>query len=681
MTKKTEQKSRTKYNTRHTAEIIRQKFNAAIQAGRERDYPRALLLLEQLISGSDAPAEAHLYMGRTLHALKDYSRALACFKDYSRLKPDCSPGYFFAARSYLTLDMPYKAVPLLRKALSLNPGDIYSKALLGTAYLKSRHSQLAVDTLQDLVENAAAKEMPEKLQARFYRAYNNALFIRGINLCRIDDYELGRQMLNFVLENGGDNPLLRLELGRACRNLGENRDALEHYTQALKFNPSDTRIRWHRTSILMALGEHRRALNELEEIRSLDSTTPELPWNSQLVDIYMIRAFLNTREWRRSTDYCRLWIKQYGHDPLIHAMYAEAQRNLRKFPSAFNHLEQALKIEPDNIHLWYEQLLTAWEDENWDVLEKSLRNMKKISGEDDVYRRFNILFKAKTSQDDREAITLLQKAINRLGPDPELMYTLGEKYLKIGLADLALNWFNKIITVQETHEKAWLGRISSLEVLSGEDGRGKKGSKGLLSEEKRKEEMRSIQAINTQLRKSYDEYIKRWPGNFQIRRDRALYLLHTCEYTEAVRELEALLAWEPSNFSLRRVLAYAYRKTSRYREAAVYLKSMLREKPRQLDILLEYTGCLQRSGELQYAILLLEKARDYIKNKIEIPMALGLFYAKDRNLEKAFELLLEAASIDKKDPRPYRWMAQLAAQKGDKAGAKKYQREADNRTK
>ena len=70
-----------------------------------------------------------------------------------------------------------------------------------------------------------------------------------------------------------------------------------------------------------------------------------------------------------------------------------------------------------------------------------------------------------------------------------------------------------------------------------------------------------------------------------------------------------------------------------------------------------------------------------MNKKSEIPMALGLLHAKEGKLEKAFDFLLEAASLNKNDPRPYVYMAKIAAQKGDKSGAKKYQREADSRSK
>jgi tetratricopeptide (TPR) repeat protein len=653
------------------------KLELAIQAGKERNYKKAALILEELLSGFEAPPEAYLYLGRSLHALKDYSRALASFNDYVRLRPKSPQGYFFAGRSYLTLGLPHKAVPLLRKARSLNPENTITLAMLGTAYLKSRHSQLAADTFQDAVETAARAELPKNTQARIYHAYINALFIRGIRLCRIDEYELGSQMLDFVLANGGDNPLLRLELGRACREMGQLEDALDHYTQALKHNPSDIRIRWYRASILMALGDNSEALEEIERIKAVDSGLPDLPWNSRLVDLYMIRSFLDTGEWRRSADSCRLWLKQYGPDPLIHAMYAEALRNLKNFNAALNHLERAAELEPKNIELWYERILVAWEAENWKALEKAIRLVKNLDGDQDLIRRFSILLEAKTNADDQHVISLLQNAIRSIGPEPELMYALGERYLKTGLIELALNWFRKAIEVRGDHEKSWLGQIAALEALSAED----LPDKGLLKKAERQALMKETERYAGELRKAYDQYVGLWPDNYAIRRERALYLFRTFEYQAAVKELESLLAWEPSNPSLRRVLAYGYRKTGRYREASVFLKSLLKEKPRNLDILLEYTGCLERAGAPHYAVAVLEKARGLFKKAPELPMALGLLCSKDNNPEKAFDLLREAAAMNKKDPRPYQCMAMLAARKGDKEGAKKYEFEAKKRAK
>jgi tetratricopeptide (TPR) repeat protein len=686
-------------NSPGTSEAEGRKILAqAIQAGKERNYQKAVLILEELLSGLEAPPEAYLFLGRSLHALRDYSRALASFNDYIRLQPRSSQGYFFAGRSYLAAGMPNRAVPVLRKALALSPRDLFVMALLGTAYLKAHHSQLAVDTLQQAVETAAAAEAPQKAQDRLYHAYINALFIRGIRLCRNEEYDLGSQMLRFVLENGRDGPLLRLELGRACREMDLLEDALEHYTQALTFAPGDLRVRWHCASILMALGENGRALQEIDYIRSADSgiqgnLPSDLPWNSQLVDLYMIRSFLGNGEWRRAAETCRMWLKHRGPHSMIHGMYAEALRNLKNYTAALNHLERALELEPKQLNLWYERILVAWEGENWEILGKALRAAKSLEGDEELIRRFSILREAKTGEDDQAVITLVQGAIRRFGPEPELMYALGERYLKTGLIDLALSWFDKTLSVQKDHERSWLGKIAALEAIAREDSgeshqktgtrkkRERKTPLGLLAAGKRVLRRRAVERIAADLRDAYDQYVLRWPDNNLIRRERALYLIRTFEYGEAVKELEALLVWEPSNPSLRRVLAYGYRKTGRYREAAVFLKSLLKERPRNMELLLEYTGCLERAGAPQYAVAVLEKALDLFTKSPDIPIALGLLYSRIKKLEKAFDLLREAAARNTRDPRPYQWMAFLSQKTGDSEGAKKFDFEARKRAK
>jgi Flp pilus assembly protein TadD len=147
---------------------------------------------------------------------------------------------------------------------------------------------------------------------------------------------------------------------------------------------------------------------------------------------------------------------------------------------------------------------------------------------------------------------------------------------------------------------------------------------------------------------------------------------------------------------LRRVLAYAYRKTGRYREAAVFLKALLKEKPRDTGILIEYSGCLDRAGAGSYALTVLEKARELFQNTAgesrraglaastakkqemaDIYLALGVLNYRHKKEEKAFDCFREAATINKKDPRPYEWMAAIARKNGEESGH--YEKEAKNR--
>jgi tetratricopeptide (TPR) repeat protein len=467
-------------------------------------------------------------------------------------------------------------------------------------------------------------------------------------------------MLRFVLENSGDfhsGPLLHLELGRAYRELGRLDDAVEHYSRALEFSPDDPMIRWYRSSILMELERNGEALEDLSTIRSLEQPQgidlPDLPWNSELVDRYMILSFIGLKKWRHAADACRDWIKKRGHSPTIHAMYAEVQRNLRAYGAAENHLMRAIGMDGNNLDLWYSLALCAWEGRNFDTLKRVLYKAKQMGGDPEILSRFSLLYESETSQNPKRTLTLLQKAVHTLGPEPELLYALGKSYLRVGFLEEAAGWFSKTIGLREDHEEAWLGIIAVREALFNEKAPGARAA----------------------LEKAYREYLRIWPTNLALRRDEALFLVQVCEYEKAAKKLEALLAWDPANPGLRRVLAYSYRKAGRYRSAAIFLKALLKERPNDPRLLLEYAGCIERTGGAAYAKVILSKAMDYFSKSSEIPTALGLLTYREGRLERAFELLLEAVARNKKDPRPYRWMAIIAKNKGDREGAERYERQ------
>jgi len=644
------------------------KLALAVEEGKRRNYQKAAGLLQELISETDAPPEAWLLLGRSFHALGDYSRAIAAFNDFIAQNPRSAEGYLFAGRSYMAAGMPYRAVPFLRKAVEYESAPA-AKALLGVAYLKSKHSQDAVQTLQEAVEAAPDNK-------RIYRAYLNSLLVRGVRLCRAGDYELGLQMLRFVVENMpeagmGDNPFIRLELGRAARETGNLAEALEHFTQALRLAGDDRGIRWSRVGVLMALGKNSEAKEEIDRIRSSGAWVPDTPMNKELVDICVIMAFLEAGEWRRAADSCADWLKFRDDRPLIRAFYAEALRNMGDFMAAHNHLLLALKAEPDKLEYWYADILVSWEAKDYKSLKKALKEAKSLGGDEVIIRRFSVLCQVRTSDDTKANITLLQNAIRSLEPEPELMYALAEAYLKIGLLEEAASWFEKTIVLKNSHEEAWLGRIAALEALA------------IPSDGSEEDSGEAADALGA----AYEAYLEKWPDNSSIRRDRAMFLIKTLEYAEAATELEKLLIGEPSNFSLRRVLAYAYRKTGRYREAAVFLKALLKEKPYDIGLIIEYTGCLERAGAGKYALAILEKARDALSGadrsagSPDISLALGILAFRQKRTEKAYDCLREAAVLASTDPRPYDWMALIARKNGETDRIAYYEREAEKRRK
>ena len=385
------------------------------------------------------------------------------------------------------------------------------------------------------------------------------------------------------------------------------------------------------------------------------------------IDIFMIRSFLEAGQWRQAAELCRNCLKSidfvqessgFHNKAFFHALYAEALRNLHDYKSAHNHLERAQKQEPSELQYWYSDILVCWEGKNWKALKKALRMAKSLGGDTDIINRFTVLLEVHTSKDEMKNLTQLQNAVRILGPEPELMFALGNTYLKLGLAEEAGNWFEKTVYLKQNHEEAWLGRIAAMEILIAENS-----------------------AKQDALAEVYDLYLEQWPSNFTIRREMALFLIKIFEYNKAITELEKLLLREPSNQSLRRVLAYAFRKTGRYREAALYLKTLLREKPDNIELLLEYSGCLERGGGAKYALAILEKAKPIFKKSSDLSMALGILYFRNKKVVEALDSLREAATLNRKDPRPYEWMAIIARKTKNKAKAEHFEEEAQKRKK
>lgn len=623
-------------------------LHEALELGRQRDYEGAARILEELLARQEVvEPEVLLLLGRAYHTLEKYPRALALFRDYLRLEPASSQGYFFAGRTYLALGMIQHALPLLRKALAIGPEDPQILAMLGIACLKSKRSREAVDLLQKAVERAPTNR-------KIYRSYLNALLVRGIRLCRSGETDMGSQMLQFVLDNGLEAPLPHLELGRIYRESGQLPEALSHYTAASRLAPEDTGIRWYRATLLMALNQDQEALEEINAIKELGGEVPELSWNAELVERFMIRSFLAEGAWNRAARACSLWLRKRGPDPMIHAMYAEALRNMGDLETANNHLGKALEMAGQQVELRYAQLMLAWEREDWSTLQKTLTILQRMQGDPAIIQRFRALYVDHSSENDKEVIAQLQKAIQSTGPRAELMFALAQRYFHIGLPELAEGWYSRTLQIQPMHERAYLGSIASLELLV-QDGQG--------------------DAVDDLIQR-YGSYLDHWPDNLSIRREYALFLVKQQRFQQAQTELEALLTWDTANRSLRRLLAYVYRKNRRYRDAAIILRGVLKEDPQNISLLLEFIGCMDRSNLKKYTYAILEKAMKHFKQSVEIALAFGDAAYREKRTEQALDAYREAAARDGEDSRPYQRMAMVYRKQGVTEMADRYEKEA-----
>ena len=67
-------------------ELLNDLFDSALKAGRERDYPKAIEFLQEILCKTDRIPDALLYLGRSYHALGDFNRAVQALQFYLKVK-------------------------------------------------------------------------------------------------------------------------------------------------------------------------------------------------------------------------------------------------------------------------------------------------------------------------------------------------------------------------------------------------------------------------------------------------------------------------------------------------------------------------------------------------------------------------------------------------------------------
>lgn len=582
----------------------KRRFEEALGAGSRGDYQRAVSLLQDVLASGDAPETTLLYLGRAWHRLGDYAKALSCFQDYRKQRPSRWAAWFFTGRTYLSLGMPEKAITYLKIALKKRTGNAMVLFMLGMASLKAKRSARALHYLERALQSAPQDR-------RIYQAYLSTLLARGMRLARRGregDVDLARQMLSFVIENGLDGPLPHLELGRMWRREEEYYAALCEYIRAAEFSPEDSNIRWCLASLYSILGDNEAVSRELENLRLLGEPIADLDWTSSLVDHQLIRSHMEHGQYIQAEALCRAWLKTWVHSSgnkesaeakslqaTVHLMLCECLRNMDQLEMAEKHARRALQLSPNDDVPALQVAVILWDRKNLPALESHLAMHAEALSTSGELPRFKALLAWKKGTARREVISLLQEAIHSSGPMAELCQALGECYLAEGLPDLAENWYRRAREVSPEAESAWLGEIAALEVQI-EDGDSEAPSR-LIS--------------------STESYLARWEDNIAIRREFALFLVHSAQWERALVELKVLLTRDTGNTSLRRLLARVYGKCGDHQAAAILFKGLLKERPRNFSLLQDFVVSLQRAGAPDYALAVLEKARSIFPQRLD----------------------------------------------------------------
>ncbi len=627
-------------------------LNKAILAGKDRDYKKAVKLLKVIISETESFPEALLYLGRSYHALEDFEKAIITLKYFINVRPEVSAGYFFIGRSYLAYGLFKHAVYYFKIGLKADPKNTQLPGLLGMAYLKLKKPQIAVRYM----EKAVNLDPDNK---KIYIGYLNTLLVNAIRIFHIGDFETAKQMLEFIQQNGNKGIVTYVYLAIIEKEFQNYEKALEYLNAAVQISPDDLILNFYRVELLLKTGKKDTALAEMKKIEKILPDSEKFSWENDNIDNFMAVEMFKRSNFRKAIFYGKNIIRRHYDKKKnsdsqslindIHLLIGESYRNLGDFEKSNNHFLRVLDNDKRNLESRYGISMILWKLEKYEDLLLELKNIDAIDPGNKISSYYSALCYSKLNYPIEETIPKLQNEIRSSGPDPFLMTSLGEEYIKSDLVDLSEKWFKKSLVLSEEHLPAFFGLVEVYKKIKND----------------------------TNLLNVYKDILLIQPDNIEIRSDYIYYLVCNLKHKTAIVEIQKVLPHKKNDVKLHRLLAICLRKTKKYQEALIIYRQLLKGDPRNELFLSSHVFCLEKLKKRKIAIEFLEKAISYIGKKSNLLLILGVFYYKEKNIEKALKIFREVIKLNPEDWRAYENMGRIYSEMGISSFSKKFLSKAD----
>src|SRR6056297_463980 len=623
-------------STTGTSQLLQE----ALELGRRRNYRQAVQKLLYLISTDDSMDEAFLYLGRSFHALGEYSRAIDSLRTFVARRSDSAAGHFFLGRAFLAMEIFPHAAVHLREAVAIRPEFFQAAMLLGYTLLKLHKPDEAVDILGSLVEGN-----PEN--TNLYSGYLNALLISGIKHFRAGNLDYSREVFEFLKAKGKENIVISLYLGILYRQAGEYEAAVEAYETVFAASPTDEMI-LYRTAILNIQAGNETRGREL--LGLLARNYPDSPLlHSSEADHALAFRYLQREEYQKALDHGLQILKQNSRDIPIRLLIAESYRVLGRKERAVNHFTRAVERERSNLHAHLGLSMIWWEAGEYQKMLHHIDTILHYHPDNDSARYYRVVCRSRLPIDPRTLLSELFSALKEFGPDSVLIKAIGDTYAKNNQFESAVKWFRKCIKIAPE---------------DGEDYR-------RIIDVREEVDLKDFTRLCT-------KYLKLEPKDIEVRTAFIHFLYRNENYKTALRQIEQVLPYVEDSRYLNRIRAICYRKLEDFNQAAVIYRKLLQQEPEKEEYLRPLVFCLSKTGRSDQALSLLSAAIGYFSSpSLNLYLIYGVMQYKAGNYSSALDAFRNAQERAPNDWRAYYNVAEVYRVRGMEEFAQRFYDHAD----
>jgi Flp pilus assembly protein TadD len=613
----------------------------ALEAGRKRDYQRAADLLARIVGSTDEFPQAQLYLGRAYHALGEFANAARVLGSYVRSRPGSLSGQFFLGRAYLGMEEYGLAVRHLKRAVEQDPRFSPAYGLLGLACLKARRPDKAIWWF------ARALEVDPR-NTRLQVGYLNTALVLAIRLYFRGELVDAARLFNEVLEQRRASILPHLYLASIYRELGKGSLALYHMDAASKISPQDPYLHLQKAVVLLAQGDKAAAAAEIiTGTMLLKSSVAPGGTQAEVLRFITVNLFREGR-FREAVFYGGRLLRASYNDPQMHALLAEAYRNLGDRSKARNHYLRAIEGDKKSLELRYGLLAVLWEMGEYDELMRESARILQRDRADGPGHYFHSLALSRTGAAIEQVLAELQEQIKLRGPEPVLMAELAAAYGRAGLPELAEGWYLRSMKLNPPTAEMLLSLGQVYEAL------GKTESLGGV----------------------YMRYLEIRPDDRPVRRRLVRLLLSLEDFDAAAGQIALLLPVEPRNERLKSALAVCYRRTGKYAEALILLRDLLLDSPSSVEYMKAAVYCLDRMGARGAALKALASFTAEHGDSLSLLLMRGVLQYQEAAFDKAAETFRKAVSLSPTDWRANRNLGMVYRKMGNDFFAEKFLQKA-----
>jgi tetratricopeptide (TPR) repeat protein len=331
------------------------------------------------------------------------------------------------ARAYIAKNDLAQARLQLEAAIKVRPDFILAHDQLARIYLAKGENAKALKETEDVLNMNKAD-----LQARL---------IRSSALTAIGDKDKARQELDTILRMAPDNPDARYQAGFLAWQDRDFKRAEQIFGDLYKANPKDIRGLVGVVETMVSENKMRDAVSLVE--KSAAAEPDRRDFRLALADLYV-------RD-NRFDDAIHLYQDLLKNDPKsadLLLRLAETQRRKGDINTAIETYRRAAQAIPSDprplLQLGLLMDGTGRREQAKPIYEQVLR----IQPDDPVALNNLAFIKAEEGSDLDEALTMAQRARQKLPDSPDVLDTLGWIYIKKNLADDAVRTFKELVQKQ-----------------------------------------------------------------------------------------------------------------------------------------------------------------------------------------------------------------------------------------